>query len=92
VFGHPVGRGARHGRQVQGPERDRDAGVVVVRHRALGLPVACEGVSLCAVSIAMSEEALRETRAAYGMPCSRQCSIMPAETMPAARDSGRSSR
>ena len=40
------------------------------RPRPLGLPVACEGVSLCAISIAMSEEALRETRAAYGIVAS----------------------
>ncbi len=37
------------------------------RPRPLGLPVAEAGVSLCAVTIAMTEEALEDTRAAYGL-------------------------
>lgn len=35
--------------------------------RPLGLPASCAGVSLSAVTIAMTEEALRKTRAAYGI-------------------------
>ncbi|MET7248383.1 acyl-homoserine-lactone synthase [Methylobacterium sp. EM32] len=35
--------------------------------RPLGLPAISAGVSLCAVTIAMTEEALRATRAAYGV-------------------------
>ncbi|MGF3023482.1 acyl-homoserine-lactone synthase [Methylobacterium aquaticum] len=40
------------------------------RSRPLGLPVAEAGGSLCAVSIAMTEEALEATRAAYGLAVS----------------------
>lgn len=40
------------------------------RPRPLGLPTAYEGTSLCAVRVAASEEALTETRAAYGIVAS----------------------
>lgn len=40
------------------------------RPRPLGLPVTHEGVSLCAVRITASEEALAETRAVYGIAAS----------------------
>ncbi|MGE7415816.1 acyl-homoserine-lactone synthase [Methylobacterium tarhaniae] len=40
------------------------------RPRPLGLPAADAGVSLCAVTVAMTEEALQETRAAYGIVAS----------------------
>ncbi|OAS17281.1 acyl-homoserine-lactone synthase [Methylobacterium platani] len=40
------------------------------RPRPLGLPVAYAGASLCAVTVATTEEALAETRAAYGIVAS----------------------
>ncbi|MGX7705223.1 acyl-homoserine-lactone synthase [Methylobacterium sp. Gmos1] len=54
--------------------------------RPLGLPAVTAGVSLCAVTIAMTEEALETTRAAYGVDtpvlAGARPSIPPARARP----------
>lgn len=56
------------------------------RPRPLGLPVDYAGVSLCAVTIAVTEEALAETRAAYGIVASVLARPRPSDRARSVRD------